>query len=46
MANSLLILSMIVIKEFIKLNINTDMMIKNVKFVELNITNATVFLNT
>ena len=34
------------LKEFIELNLNTDMMIKNVKRVELNISNATVFLNT
>ena len=33
-------------KEFIKLNVNTDMMIKNVKLVELDTKYATVFLNT
>ena len=33
-------------KEFIELNVNTDMMIKNVKLVELNVSIATVFLNT
>ena len=31
--------------EFIKLNVNMDKMIKNVKIVELNISIATVFLN-
>ena len=40
------ILSIICLKEFIKLNLNTDTMIKNVKFVELNINIATGFLNT
>ena len=40
------ILSIIFLKEFIKLNLNTDTMIKNVKFVELNINIATGFLNT
>ena len=39
-------LSIMLLKEFIELNLNTDMMIKNVKRVELNISNATVFLNT
>ena len=34
------------LKEFIELNVNTDMMIKNVKRVELNTSNATAFLNT
>ena len=33
-------------KEFIELNVNTDMMTKNVKLVELNVSIATVFLNT
>ena len=33
-------------KEFIELDVNTDMMIKNVKLVELNVSIATVFLNT
>ena len=40
------ILSIIFLKKFIELNQNTDMMIKNVKLVELNISIATVFLNT
>ena len=40
------ILSIIFLKEFTKLNVNTDTMIKNVKHVELNISIATVFLNT
>ena len=40
------ILSIIFLKEFIELNVNSDMMIKNVKHVELNISIATVFLNT
>ena len=31
------ILSIIFLKEFIELNVNTDMMMKNVKFAELNI---------
>ena len=31
------ILSIIFLKEFIELNVNTDMMIKNMKLVELNI---------
>ena len=36
------ILSIIFLKDFIKLNVNTDMMIKNVRLVELNISIATV----
>ena len=32
--------------EFIKLNVNTKVMTKNVKFVELTISTATVFMNT
>ena len=40
------IFSIIFLKEFIELNVNSDMMIKNVKHVELNIIIATVFLNT
>ena len=40
------ILSIISLKEFIKLNVNSDTMIKNVKHVELNIIIAIVFLNT
>ena len=39
------ILSIILLKKFIELNVNTDMMIKNVKLVELNISLVTVFLN-
>ena len=39
------ILSIIFLKEFTELNVNTDMMIKNVKLVELNITIATVLMN-
>ena len=40
------IVSIIFQKEFIKLNVNMDAMIKNVKLVELNVSIATVFLNT
>ena len=40
------ILSIICLKELIKLNVNSDMMIKNAKFVELNVSIVTVFLNT
>ena len=40
------ILLIIFLKEFIKVNINTDMMIKNVKHAELNTKIATFFLNT
>ena len=40
------ILSIIFPKEFIELNVNMDMMIENVKLVELNISIATVLLNT
>ena len=39
------ILSIIFLKEFIKLNVNVDMTIKNVKLAELNINTVTVFLN-
>ena len=39
------ILSIIFVKEFTELNVNTDMMIKNLKLVELNISIVTVFLN-
>ena len=39
------ILSIIFLKYLIKLNVNTDMVIKNVKPAELNISLATVFLN-
>ena len=34
------------LKEFIKLNVNMDSMIKNVKLVELNTNIVTFFLNT
>ena len=40
------ILSIIFLKEFIELNINSETMIKNVNYVELNLSIATVFLNT
>ena len=40
------ILSIIFLKEFIKLNVNTDTMIKNTRLTELNICTATVFLTT
>ena len=39
------ILSIIFFDEFIELNINSDMIIKNVRLVELNIIIATCFLN-
>ena len=39
------ILLIIYLKEFIELIVNRDMMIKNVKLVELNISIVTVFLN-
>ena len=39
------ILSIIFLKEFINLNVNTEKMINNVKFVELHTKYATVFLN-
>ena len=39
------IVLIIFLKEFIKLNVNTDMMIKNVRLLELNISIATVFLH-
>ena len=39
------ILCIIFLKEFIELNVNTSMMIKNVEVLELDISNATVFLN-
>ena len=38
------ILSIIFLKEFIELNVNTKM-IKNVRLVELNISIGTVFMN-
>ena len=40
------ILSIIFLKKFLEFNVNMDMMIRNVKLVELNIIFATVFLNT
>ena len=40
------ILSIIFLKKFIKLNVNTDTMIRNVKLMELNINITTAFLNT
>ena len=40
------ILSIIFLKEFIELNVITDMIIKNMRLVELNISIVTVFLNT
>ena len=40
------LLSIIFLKEFIELNVNTNMMIKIVKLVELNISIATVSINT
>ena len=48
MGNSLSILLIIFLKEFIELNVNTEAMTKNVKQVELNISIATIsiFLNT
>ena len=39
------ILSIIFLKELIKLNVNADKMIKNVKLVELHTNYANVFLN-
>ena len=44
MASSLSNHSIIFLSEFIELNVNTNMMIKNVKLVELNI--STAFLKT
>ena len=38
-------LSIIFLKEFIELNVNSGMMIKNVKHVELNVSIKSVFLN-
>ena len=40
------LLSIIFLKEFIELNVNRNMMIKIVKLVELNISIATVSINT
>ena len=39
------VLSIIFLKEFIKLNVNMDMIIKNVKKSELNIKIVSAFLN-
>ena len=40
------ILTIIFLKEFIELNVSSNVMIENVNHVDLNITFATVFLNT
>ena len=40
------ILSTIFLREFIELNVNSDMIIKKVKLVKLNISIATVFMNS
>ena len=40
------ILSIIFLKEFVKLNVNLDTMIKNMKIVELHTKYVTAFLNT
>ena len=40
------ILSIIFLKEFTKLTVNSDTISKNVKFAELNVNIAAVFLNT
>ena len=40
------ILSIMFLKQFIKLNVNSDTIIKIMKHAELNISIATVFLNT
>ena len=40
------ILAMIFLKKFVELNVNIDMMMKNVNLMELNIIIVTVFLNT
>ena len=40
------ILPMIFLKKFVELNVNIDMMMKNVNLMELNIIIVTVFLNT
>ena len=40
------VLQIIFLEQFTEVNVNTDKMIKNVKFVELNMNIATVFLNT
>ena len=46
MASSFSILSIIFLKEFKELNINTDTIIKTVELAEFNIIIATVFLTT
>ena len=40
------ILSIIFLKEFIKLMVNMEIMLENIKLAKLNISIATVFLNT
>ena len=40
------LLIILLLKEFIKLNVNADIMIKNVKLAELNTKIATAFLDT
>ena len=40
------ILTVIFLKEFIELNVSSNVMIENVNHMDLNITFATVFLNT
>ena len=40
------ILLIIFLNEFIKLNLSTDMLIKNAKLAKINISIVTVFLNT
>ena len=40
------ILSKVFLRELIKLNLNMDIMIKNVELAELHMNYATVFLNT
>ena len=39
------ILSIMLLQRFIKLNVNIDTMLKNVKLLELNVKIATAFLN-
>ena len=46
MANSVSNLSIIFMKEFIELNVNTEMIIKNGQLVELNISIVTIYLST
>ena len=40
------ILSVIALKEFIKVNVNTEMMIRNIKLAKFNKNFVTAFLNT